>query len=129
MDIQLEVTPVTFEQLTRNESDVESSESVRTRVINTRKVQNTRYAGNSRIHTNSMLESSELTLHCKPDKEAYDLLKRAMKKLDLSARAYDRILKVARTIADMEEIEIINDNHIAEAIAYRNLDRRKWTEY
>ncbi len=129
IDIQMEINPVSFDELTKYQITPENSKCIRNRVVQARLLQQKRYDGISRIYTNSMLGSSALAEFCKPDNDALNLLKKAMNKLELSARAYDRILKVARTIADLESKKQIDDGDIAEAIAYRNLDRRKWTEH
>ena len=89
-------------------------------------MQGERYKENDGIHANAQMSTKQLQIYCKLNSESQQLLKMAMTKLDLSARAYDRILKVARTIADLEKSELITSEHIAEAIQYRSLDREGW---
>jgi magnesium chelatase family protein len=124
IDLHVEVTPVSFEELT-DTGKSESSEDIRQRVIKARKQQEKRFKKTS-IHCNSQMSTSILKEHCGINKEAMSLLKLAMEKLDLSARAYDRILKVSRTIADLENSRDIQTVHVAEAIQYRSLDREAW---
>ncbi|MDR0232724.1 MAG: YifB family Mg chelatase-like AAA ATPase [Dysgonamonadaceae bacterium] len=125
IDIQVEIVPVPFEKI----SDVrpsESSEAVRNRVIQARKIQEERFADEDGIYCNAQMHTRLLHKHAQPDAEGLSRLKNAMEKLNLSARAYDRILRVARTIADLEASPNIKPNHLAEAIGYRNLDRENW---
>ena len=124
IDLHVEVTPVSFEELT-GAHVTETSKSIRDRVIVARETQERRFKETS-IHCNAEMSASILKKHCHIEKEAMDLLKLAMKKLDLSARAYDRILKVSRTIADLENSNSILTVHVAEAIQYRSLDREGW---
>lgn len=125
IDIHIEVVPVPFDRLSELKP-AESSEVVRYRVINARKVQVERYNEHEGIHCNAQLSPSLMREHCQISEEGSMLLKNAMEKLDLSARAYDRILKVSRTIADLEATANIESNHLAEAINYRSLDRENW---
>lgn len=125
IDIHIEVTPVNFDELAQ-ERVSENSAQVRNRVIHARKVQEIRYA-ESAIHCNAQIASRDLRELCRIDESGQALLKKAMERLGLSARAYDRILKVARTIADMDASESISTQHLAEAIQYRSLDRENWT--
>jgi magnesium chelatase family protein len=125
IDIHIEVTPVTFGELTTEQTS-EKSENVRTRVVEARKIQEERYSKSNGIHCNAQMSSKLLKQVCKIDAAGQQLLKTAMERLGLSARAYDRILKVARTIADLEQSEKIETNHLAEAIQYRSLDRANW---
>jgi magnesium chelatase family protein len=125
IDIHLEVTPVNFEQLTYKRK-YESSESIRERVTKARKIQLERYKNLPNVYSNAMLSGKLIQEFCSLDAVSQKLLKTAMEKLDLSARAYDRILKVARTIADLAESPDIKVEHVAEAIHYRNLDRSYW---
>ena len=121
----MEVTPVNFDELTKKEKG-ESSQQIRERVIKARDIQENRFVENEKIHANSQMNTKQIQSHCKLNPQSQDLLKTAMEKLDLSARAYDRILKVARTIADLDNAENISSAHIAEAIQYRSLDRESW---
>jgi len=125
IDIHVEVTPVSYNELAE-ERKSEKSESVRIRVIRARAIQEKRYKENNGVHCNAQIGSKQLREVCKIDDAGNQLLKTAMEKLGLSARAYDRILKVARTIADLDESEKIETNHLAEAIQYRSLDREGW---
>jgi magnesium chelatase family protein len=125
IDIHIEVVPVPFEKLSEMRP-AESSEEVRYRVLKARSVQQKRYSGHDGIHSNAMMTPALLNEYCSLTEECHALLKNAMEKLGLSARAYDRILKVSRTIADLEESENIEPQHLAEAINYRSLDRENW---
>ncbi|MBO5862877.1 MAG: YifB family Mg chelatase-like AAA ATPase, partial [Paludibacteraceae bacterium] len=125
IDIHIEIVPVPFEKLSDNQ-EVECSAAIRERVIKARNIQLERFKDNPDIHCNAQMSSKLLRQHTQLDPKAQALLKNAMLKLNLSARAYDRILKVARTIADLDNSENIETNHIAEAINYRNLDREGW---
>lgn len=125
IDLQIEVTPLPFEQLS-NLTPGESSATIRERVIRARQIQERRYAELTGIHCNAQMSSRQLTQFARPDEKGLQLLKNAMTRLNLSARAYDRILKVSRTIADLEGTEQIQSHHLAEAIGYRNLDRENW---
>ena len=126
IDLHVEVTPVEFNQLA-NVRLAEKSEAIRDRVIRARNIQQQRFEGKEDIHNNAQMSSKMLREVCSIDEQGKILLKNAMEKLMLSARAYDRILKVARTIADMEENPKIEIHHIAEAIQFRSLDRENWT--
>lgn len=125
IDIHIEVTPVPFKELS-NVKESERSDAIRSRVIEARQVQEERYLKMEGIYCNSQITSKMLRTICKIDDTGQTLLKTAMDRLSLSARAYDRILKVARTIADMERSENIKTDHLAEAIHYRSLDRENW---
>ncbi len=125
IDLHVEVTPVPFNELT-NAVSGEKSEPVRQRVIRARKIQNERFNNQKNIYNNAQMESRDIAKFCKLDETGQNLLKRAMEKLSLSARAYDRIIKVARTIADLDNSENIQTEHLAEAIQYRSLDRDNW---
>ncbi|HKK10257.1 MAG TPA: ATP-binding protein, partial [Bacteroidales bacterium] len=125
IDLHVEVVPVPFEKLTEK-SDGESSESVRDRVVKARQIQEKRYAEKRNVHANAQMSTKQLREVCQINQAGHTLLKNAMEKLSLSARAYDRILKVARTIADLESSENIKTEHLAEAIHYRSLDRDTW---
>ena len=125
IDIQIEIVPVPFEKMAEQQTS-ESSATIRERVIKARKIQEQRFAEHPGIYCNAQMESKLLHRYATPDEQGLNLLRTAMTRLNLSARAYDRILKVARTIADLEASEAIKPNHIAEAISYRNLDREGW---
>lgn len=125
IDIQVEIVPVPFEKISDSRSG-ESSSAIRDRVIKARKIQEHRFANHPGIHCNAQMESKLIHMYAQPDANGLNLLRNAMNRLNLSARAYDRILKVARTIADLDGSEHIQTNHLAEAISYRNLDRESW---
>lgn len=125
IDIQVEIVPVPFEKISDSRPG-ESSSAIRERVIKARKIQQLRFADHPGIHCNAQMESKLIHMYAQPDTQGLNLLRNAMNRLNLSARAYDRILKVARTIADLEGSEYIQTNHLAEAISYRNLDRESW---
>ena len=124
IDLHVEVTPVEREEMAST-TLAESSAAIRQRVMAARKVQSERFAGTG-IHTNTMMTSAMLREFCPLTAESRMLLDRAMERLQLSARAYDRIIKVARTIADLEGATDIAPTHISEAITYRSLDRESW---
>ena len=124
IDLHVEVAPVSFEQLA-NSKPSEKSNSIRERVVSARKIQTKRY-NKTKVNCNAEMNSNQLESCCKLNSECKILLKNAMNKLDLSARAYNRILKVARTIADLDNQKNIHPNHIAEAIQFRSLDRDNW---
>ncbi|MDA3882048.1 MAG: YifB family Mg chelatase-like AAA ATPase [Bacteroidales bacterium] len=125
IDIHIEVVPVPFEELSK-QTRAESSLSIRERVMHARDVQQNRFVENEEIHCNAQMETRTIRKYCALDEAGTLLLKQAMEKLGLSARAYDRIIKVSRTIADLEKSENIQAQHIAEAIQYRSLDRESW---
>ena len=124
-DLQIEIVPVPFEKMAEQQTS-ESSAVIRERVIKARKIQEQRFANHPGIYCNAQMESKLLHQYATPDEQGLNLLRTAMTRLNLSARAYDRILKVARTIADLEASKDIKTNHLAEAISYRNLDRESW---
>jgi len=124
IDIQIEVSPVKYEDL-KNTKEEESSSEIKKRIIKARMVQQKRYDGIG-IMTNSELSGKYISKYCKVNKESDQLLKDAFERLGLSARAYNKILKVSRTIADLDDCENIETKHIAEAIQYRSLDRKYW---
>jgi magnesium chelatase family protein len=126
IDIHIEVTPVDFEQLTDTRKS-EKSELIRNRVVKAREIQTQRYANMEEIYSNAQMSSTMAREYCQLTPVAQNLLKTAMNKLQLSARAYDRILKVARTISDLAGTEDIKIEHLAEAIQYRSLDRETWS--
>ncbi|MFD0975808.1 YifB family Mg chelatase-like AAA ATPase [Salinimicrobium gaetbulicola] len=125
IDIHIEVTPVPFEKLSE-ERKGESSVDIRKRVTAARDRQTQRFKENDHVHYNAQMNVRQIREYCDLDKESMHLLKTAMERLNLSARAYDRILKVSRTIADLENSEKISGAHISEAIQYRSLDREGW---
>ena len=127
IDIQCEIQPVTFNDLSHMQPG-EPSASIRERVIAARKIQEERYQAYLGIHCNAQMTERMLREYAQPDEESLNMLRMAMEKLKLSARAYGRILKVARTIADLAASPQIQFNHIAEAVGYRNLDRGDWAE-
>jgi len=125
IDLHVEVIPVPFKDLALQEPG-EPSAVIRERVIKAREIQLKRYADSPKIHCNAQMTSSKIRTYCVLDAEGAQMLKNAMEKLGLSARAYDRILKVSRTIADLAGSENILSEHVAEAINYRSLDRDNW---
>lgn len=125
IDIQIEIVPVPFDKIS-DRKPAESSESIRQRVIKAREIQQIRFAEENGVYCNAQMTSKMLFRYAQPDAEGLSLLKMAMDKFNLSARAYDRILKVSRTIADLDGSESILSQHLAEAINYRNLDRETW---
>ncbi len=133
IDIQCEITPVPFKDLSQVKEG-EPSSAIRGRVIRARKIQEERFAneneknGKERIHCNAQMTEKMIHKYAKPDEEGMEMLRKAMERFSLSARAYSRILKVARTIADLDGSEQVKSQHIAEAIGYRMLDRGDWAE-
>lgn len=127
IDLQIEITPLSFEDLTRT-APGESSAVIRERVIRARHIQEQRYADCKGVHCNAQMNSRLLREYAELDEKSTEMLRNAMTQLQLSARAYDRILRVARTIADLDGQEHIALPHLAEAIGYRNLDRGNWGE-
>lgn len=127
IDIHVEVSPVTFDDLS-NKRKGESSAEIRTRVVEARKIQTLRYKTAEGIHYNAQIGPKQIEEFCLLDDISKKLLKSAIEKLGLSARAYDRILRVGRTIADLEKSDIIQSHHIGEAIQYRSLDRESWSK-
>ncbi len=125
IDIHVEVTPVPFEKLSEDRKG-EGSVAIRQRVTAARAVQTARFSGLENVHYNAQMNTKQIREYCPLDDVSKTLLKNAMERLHLSARAYDRILKVARTIADLEHSETVNGDHIGEAIQYRSLDREGW---
>ena len=125
IDLHVEVVPVAYNDLSAKHQG-ESSKAVRERVIRARKIQEERYAGYPNIHANAQMTTQLIQQYCDLDEPCRKILKNAMNRLGLSARAYDRILKVSRTIADLEGSENIQPGHLAEAINYRSLDRDNW---
>ena len=124
-DIHVEVTPVPFHELNEG-GPLEKSADVRGRVIRARERQSQRFGNLDGVHCNAQMDPALLRKVCRQDRVGQLLLKTAMEKLGLSARAYDRILKVGRTVADLDDSETIRPEHLAEAIQYRSLDRENW---
>jgi magnesium chelatase family protein len=127
IDIHCEIQAVPFAQLSQLQPG-EPSAVIRERVIKARKIQEERFKDQKGIHCNAMMTEKMVHQYAEPDAASLDMLRMAMERLKLSARAYSRILKVARTIADLDGSEKVQSNHIAEAIGYRNLDRGDWSE-
>ena len=127
IDIQIEITPVPFKDISQA-APGESSESIRRRVINARLMQEQRFKDCKGIHCNAQMTERMIHQYAEPDEAGISLLRAAMERLNLSARAYNRILKVARTIADLAASPDVKPQHLAEAISYRNLDRGDWAE-
>jgi len=125
IDIHIEVTPVPFEKLS-DDRKAESSAEIRTRVTKAREIQSARFSDSENVHYNAQMNTKQIREHCKLDDPSKQLLKTAMERLNLSARAFDRILKVSRTISDLEGSEKVESHHISEAIQYRSLDREGW---
>ena len=125
IDLHVEVTPVAFSELSAVKQS-ENSTIIRERVISAREKQAERYKNNPGVYCNAQISSRMLKEICVIDTVGQNLLKAAMEKLNLSARAYDRILKVSRTIADLAGSDNIRAEHLAEAIQYRSLDREGW---
>ena len=125
IDIQVEITPVPFDELSKS-TPSESSATIRERVIRARQIQEQRFANEPGIHCNAQMTPRLLQQYAAFDARGKSLLETAMDKLNLSARAYDRILKVARTIADLDNSPTVQTMHLAEAIGYRSLDRETW---
>ena len=125
IDIHIEVVPVDYENLSKA-APAERSSRIRQRVMRAREIQAERFAGSDGIYSNAQMTPAMIRRYCQPDEAGSRLLRAAMEKRGLSARAYDRILKVSRTIADLDEAENIRPEHLSEAINYRNLDREGW---
>lgn len=121
----MEIAPVPFEKLSATEPG-EGSAAIRERVLRARELQTERFADCPGVHCNAQMTAALTQRLARPDAEGLERLRVAMERLDLSARAYDRILKVARTIADLAGEETIGKEHISEAISYRKLDRSSW---
>ena len=121
IDLHVQVSPVSFDELT-DQPKSEGSEEIRRRVENARQLQLQRFV-NSEVFCNAQMSKREIEEHCAVDESTRSILKQAMERMGLSARAFDRILKVSRTIADMEDSQTILKSHVIEAIQYRGLDR------
>ena len=127
IDIQCEIAALSFDDISKA-APGEPSASIRERVIAARRIQEVRFKDFKGIHCNAQMTERMIHQFAEPDEHSLQLLRRGMERLKLSARAYNRILKVARTIADLEASERVQSHHIAEAIGYRNLDRGDWAE-
>ena len=127
IDIHIHVNPVNYQELS-SKKESEKSDVIKQRVIRARKIQLKRFEGKKGIYANANMTSKEIKEFCSIDSESEDLMKMAITKRGLSARAYDRILKVSRTISDLNGEERISSAHISEAIQYRSLDRTSWME-
>jgi magnesium chelatase family protein len=125
IDIHIEIVPVPFEKIS-DRTPAEHSTEISKRVIEARKIQEERFKDVEGVYCNAQMTSKLLNKFALPDETGLQLMKTAMERLNLSARAYDRILKVSRTIADLDNCEKVQPNHLAEAINYRNLDRETW---
>ena len=127
IDIHIDVPAVNFKEM-RSTNEPENSAKIRERVVRTRQKQLTRFSGSrEKLYCNAQMSSRHIRTHCELSADCERLLERAMTQQGLSARAHDRILKVARTIADLEDTPNLEPKHIAEAIQYRSLDRTYWT--
>ena len=124
-DIHIEVTPVPVSQLNKD-IKAESSAAIRERVVAARSIQTERFKEHPGVHCNAQMNSKQTRQYCKLTDECRTIMEQAMNRLGLSARAYDRILKVARTIADLEASHDLKPYHLQEAITYRSLDRDSW---
>ena len=127
IDIQCEISPVPFKDISKA-APGEASAIIRQRVIKARDIQAERYRTHKGIHYNAQMTERMIHQYAEPDNTGMDLLRMAMERFSLSARAYSRILKVARTIADLDASDSVQQHHLAEAIGYRNLDRGDWAE-
>ncbi len=127
IDLQCEILPLSFDEISKS-APGEPSATIRDRVIKARKIQEERFNAVNGVHCNAQMNEKHLREYCALSSESHELLRSAMERLQLSARAYTRILKVARTIADLEASPAIQQHHIAEAVGYRNLDRENWAE-
>ena len=125
IDLHVEVTPITFDEIS-NQRQEERSEDIRERVVGAQEIQIERFKETDSIYNNAQMQTRNLREVCQVDKAGMELLRNAIDRLNLSGRAYDRILKVSRTIADLENSERIESQHLAEAIQYRSLDREGW---
>ena len=126
-DLQVECQALRYNDLAKAPAG-EPSSAIRERVLKARQTQEHRFQGQKGIHSNAQMSERMIHQYAEPDESSLELLRMAMERLKLSARAYNRILKVARTIADLEGSEKVQSQHIAEAVGYRNLDRGDWAE-
>ena len=127
IDIQIELPSLSYDELSSNDQRSETSAEVRARVIAARKFAAERMKGETGIYCNAQLGAAQIRKYCITDAPAAALLKSAYERLGMSARGYDRIMRVARTIADLDGSEMIGAKHIAEAIQYRSLDKKYWS--
>lgn len=127
IDIQCEISALSFDDISKA-APGEPSSAIRERVIKARAIQEERFRGIRSVHCNAQMSERMIHQYAEPDAKSLQLLRMGMERLKLSARAYNRILKVARTIADLDQSEHVESRHIAEAIGYRNLDRGDWAE-
>ena len=127
IDIQCEIDAVPFSEISQAQPG-EKSEAIRERVVAARKIQEERFKNHKGVHCNAQMTEKMLEEYARPDQRGLEMLRTAMERLNLSARAYSRILKVARTIADLEASPEVQSHHIAEAVGYRSLDRGDWAE-
>ena len=127
IDIQIEITPVPFKDISKT-AQGEPSADIRERVIRARQIQEERYKDIKGVYSNAQMSERMIHQFAEPDAAGITMLRTAMERLSLSARAYNRILKVARTIADLAASPTVTSDHLAEAISYRNLDRGDWAE-
>ena len=126
MDIQIELPSLTYDEISANNTSAESSATIRARVTKARQFAAARMASRPDIFCNAQLDAAAIRTFCRTDDGASALLKAAYDQMGLSARGYDRVLRVARTIADLDQSEIIRATHVAEAIQFRSLDRKYW---
>ena len=127
IDIQIEITPVPFKDISKT-AQGEPSAAIRERVIRARQIQEERYKDIKGVYSNAQMTERMIHQFAEPDAAGITMLRTAMERLSLSARAYNRILKVARTIADLAGAPNVTSEHLGEAISYRNLDRGDWAE-
>ena len=128
IDLHIEVVPVLYEEL-RTQIPTENSETIAIRVKKARSIQSVRFLSDSGIYTNAQMNGNQLKKYCRLSEQGETLLKNAMEKFQLSARAFDRILKVSRSIADLDNAQNIEIHHLSEAIQYRTLDRSSWGQF
>jgi magnesium chelatase family protein len=125
IDIQIEVTPVSYEELAELPTG-EPSSAIRERVVRAREIQSRRFADDPEVFCNAEMRSRDIARYCRLDRSAQEMLRARLSQLDLSARAYDRVLKVARTIADLDGREGVSESDVNRAAGWRALDRNYW---